>query len=145
VFLLFHLALGSRCFTAPAPLCGCMFWQRYILYHSLGKGIVMLQPHTRCAPRVHEPGDGARELQAWERALGLRSNSQCPLLFAASQCQGVVTLSAQRVATVQGRASVTLTPANTTGACRLAVRVDNVTQELDVAVLSPPDPLDKLP
>ena len=62
-----------------------------------------------------------------------------------SQCQGVVTLAAQRVATVQGRASVTVTAAKTTGICQIAVRVDNVTQELDVAVSSPPDPLDKLP
>jgi hypothetical protein len=57
-----------------------------------------------------------------------------------SQCQGVVTLSAQRVVTLQGRASITLTTANTTGACQIAVRVDNVTQELVVAVSSPPDP-----
>ena len=62
-----------------------------------------------------------------------------------SECQGVVTLSAEWVTTLQGRASVTLTSANTTGACRIAVRVDNVTQELDVTVSSPPDPLDKLP
>jgi len=62
-----------------------------------------------------------------------------------SECQGVVALSAQQVATLQGQASVTLTTANTTGACRIAVRVDDVTQELDVTVSSPPDPLDKLP
>jgi hypothetical protein len=54
-----------------------------------------------------------------------------------------VTLSAQRAVTLQGRASVTLTTANTTGACQIAVRVDNVTQELWVAVSSPPDPFDR--
>jgi hypothetical protein len=59
-----------------------------------------------------------------------------------SQCQGVVTLSAQRAVTRQGRASLTLSTANTTGACQLAVRVDNVTQELWVTVVPPPDPLD---
>jgi hypothetical protein len=58
-----------------------------------------------------------------------------------SQCQGVVTLSAPRVVTLQGRASITLTTANTTGVCQIAVRVDNVTQELLVTVSSPPDPL----
>jgi hypothetical protein len=62
--------------------------------------------------------------------------------FVGSQCQGVVTLSAQRAVTLQGRASITLTTANTTGACQIAVRVDNVTQELWVTVLPPPDPLD---
>jgi hypothetical protein len=60
--------------------------------------------------------------------------------FAGSECQGVLTLAAQRVVTVQGRVSITLTTANTTGSCRLAVRVDNVTQEVWVAVSSPPDP-----
>ena len=60
--------------------------------------------------------------------------------FAGSECQGVLTLSAQRAVTLQGRASITLTTANTTGSCRLAVRVDNVTQDLWVAVSSPPDP-----
>jgi hypothetical protein len=60
--------------------------------------------------------------------------------FAGSECQGVVTLSAQRVVTVQGQASVTVTAANTTGACRLAVRVDNVTQDLEVAVYPTPEP-----
>ena len=59
-----------------------------------------------------------------------------------SQCQGVVTLSAQRAVTLQGRASITLTTADTTGACQIAVRVDNVTQELWVTVLPPRDPLD---
>jgi hypothetical protein len=64
-----------------------------------------------------------------------------PVLFqyAGSECQGVLTLSAQRAVTLQGRASITLSTANTTGACRLAVRVDNVTQELSVAVSNPPD------
>jgi hypothetical protein len=57
-----------------------------------------------------------------------------------SQCQGVITPSAQRVMTLQGRASITLTTANTTGICQIAVRVDNVTQELVVTVSSPPDP-----
>jgi hypothetical protein len=61
--------------------------------------------------------------------------------FAGSQCEGVVTLSAQRAVTLQGRASVTLTTANTTGSCKIAVLVDNVTQDLWVAVSSPPDPL----
>ena len=59
--------------------------------------------------------------------------------FAGSACQGVVTLSAQRAVTVQGQASFTVTAADTTGACRLAVRVDNVTQEMDVAVSNPPN------
>jgi hypothetical protein len=63
--------------------------------------------------------------------------------FAGSECRGVLTLSAQRAVTLQGRASITLTTANTTGACRLAVRVDNVAQDLWVAVTSPPDPLDR--
>ena len=61
--------------------------------------------------------------------------------FAGSECQGVLTLSAQRAVTLQGRASITLSTANTTGACRLAVRVDNITQDLSVAVSNPPDPL----
>jgi hypothetical protein len=61
--------------------------------------------------------------------------------FAGSECQGAVTLSAQRAFTLHGQASITLTTANTTGACRLAVRVDNVTQDLWIAVSSPPDPL----
>jgi len=56
----------------------------------------------------------------------------------ASQCQGVAALSAQRAVTRHGRASVTLTTANTTGACRIAVRVDNVTQELSVDVAPVP-------
>ena len=60
--------------------------------------------------------------------------------FTGSGCQGVVTLSAQRAVTLQGQAAVTLTTANTTGSCRIAVRVDDVTQELWVAVSSPPDP-----
>ena len=60
--------------------------------------------------------------------------------FAGSECQGVMTLSARRAVTVQGQASFTVTAANTTGACRLAVRVDNVTQDLWVAVSSPPTP-----
>jgi len=64
--------------------------------------------------------------------------------FAGSECQGVITLSAQRADTRQGQVSITLTTANTTGACRLAVRVDNVTQELWVTVTSPPDPLDRV-
>ena len=61
--------------------------------------------------------------------------------FAGSECQGVVTLSAQQAVTLQGQASITLTPANTTGSCRLAVRVDNVTQDLWVNVSSPPNPI----
>jgi hypothetical protein len=63
--------------------------------------------------------------------------------FDGSQCEGVVTLSAQRAVTLQGRASVTLTTADTTGACKIAVRVDTVTQEVWVTVSSPPDPLDR--
>ena len=55
-----------------------------------------------------------------------------------SQCQGVAALSAQRAITRQGQASVTLRTANTTGACRIAVRVDNVTQELSVDVAPVP-------
>ena len=47
-----------------------------------------------------------------------------------SACQGVIRLSAQRAETAQGQASFTVTPADTSGSCRLAVRVDNVTQEL---------------
>jgi len=61
--------------------------------------------------------------------------------FAGSECQGVVTLSAQQAVTLQGQASITLTPANTTGSCRLAVRVDNVTQDLWVNVSNPPSPI----
>ena len=60
--------------------------------------------------------------------------------FVGSECQGVVTLSAQQAVTVQEQASFTVTAANTTGACRLAVGVDNVTQELEVAVYPPPEP-----
>lgn len=63
--------------------------------------------------------------------------------FVGSECQGVVTLSAQRAVTVQGRASITLTADSTTGACHMAVRVENVTQELWVVVSSPPDPIDR--
>ena len=58
--------------------------------------------------------------------------------FAGSECQGVMTLSTQRAVTAQGRASITLGTTNTTGSCRIAVRVDNVTQDLSVAVSSPP-------
>ena len=36
-------------------------------------------------------------------------------------------------------AVIALTTANTTGSCRIAVRVDNVTQDLWVAVSPPPD------
>jgi hypothetical protein len=61
--------------------------------------------------------------------------------FAGSECQGVLTLSAQRAVTSLGRASITLATANTTGSCRLAVRVDNVTQEVWVAVSTPPTPV----
>jgi len=61
--------------------------------------------------------------------------------FAGSECQGVVTLSAQQAVTLQGQVSITLTPANTTGSCRLAVRVDNVTQDLWVNVSNPPSPI----
>ena len=63
------------------------------------------------------------------------------LQFVGSQCQGVVTLSAQQAVTLQGQVSITLTPANTTGSCRLAVRVDNVTQDLWVNVSNPPSPI----
>jgi hypothetical protein len=56
-----------------------------------------------------------------------------------SQCQGVVTLSAQRAVTLHGQASVTLTAASSTGTCRVAVRVDNVTQELWISVSPLPD------
>src|SRR5262252_3225435 len=42
--------------------------------------------------------------------------------YAGSECQGVLTLSAQRAVTSLGRASITLATANTTGSCRLAVR-----------------------
>jgi hypothetical protein len=63
--------------------------------------------------------------------------------FVGSECQGVVTLSAQQAVTVQGRASITLTAGSTTGACHMAVRVENVTQELWVVVSSPPDPIDR--
>ena len=63
--------------------------------------------------------------------------------FVGAECQGVVTLSAPRAVTVQGRASITLTADSTTGACHMAVRVDNVTEELWVAVSSPPDPIDR--
>ena len=59
--------------------------------------------------------------------------------YAGSECRGVLTLSAQRAVTRQGRASITLTTADTTGSCRLAVRVDSVTQDLWVAVSSTPD------
>ena len=61
--------------------------------------------------------------------------------FAGSECQGVVTLSAQQAVTLQGQVSITLTPANTTGSCRVAVRVDNVTQDLWVNVSNPPSPI----
>ena len=63
--------------------------------------------------------------------------------FVGSACQGVVTLSAPRAVTVQGRASITLTADSTTGACHMAVRVENVTEELWVVVSSPPDPIDR--
>ena len=63
--------------------------------------------------------------------------------FVGSECQGVLTLSAPRAVTVQGRASITLTADSTTGACHMAVRVENVTQELWVVVSSPPDPIDR--
>jgi hypothetical protein len=56
-----------------------------------------------------------------------------------SRCQGVLTLAAQRAVTQHGQASVTLTVANTTGACRVAVRVDNVTQEVWVTVSNTPE------
>jgi hypothetical protein len=56
-----------------------------------------------------------------------------------SQCQGVAALSAQRAVTRNGRASVTLRTASTTGVCRIAVRVDNVTQDLSVDVSPIPD------
>jgi hypothetical protein len=55
------------------------------------------------------------------------------------QCQGVASLSAPRAVTRTGRATVTLAAGNTTGTCRIAVRVDNVTQELWVDVSSLPD------
>jgi hypothetical protein len=58
--------------------------------------------------------------------------------FAGSECQGVIRLSAQQAVTAQGRASFTVRPADTSGACRLAVRVDNVTQDLWVSVSPPP-------
>ena len=57
--------------------------------------------------------------------------------FAGSECQGVIRLSAQQAVTAQGRASFSLRTADTSGACRLAVRVGDVTQELWVSV-SPP-------
>jgi hypothetical protein len=59
------------------------------------------------------------------------------------QCQGVVSLSAPRAVTRAGRATVTLAAANTTGSCRIAVRVDNVTQELRVDVSPTPDRLER--
>jgi hypothetical protein len=56
-----------------------------------------------------------------------------------SRCKGVLTLAAQRAVTHNGQASVTLTAANTAGACRVAVRVDNVTQEVWVTVSNTPE------
>ena len=58
--------------------------------------------------------------------------------FAGSECRGVVRLSAQQAVTSRGRAAITLSTADTTGSCRIAVRVDNVAQDLWVAVSSPP-------
>jgi hypothetical protein len=60
--------------------------------------------------------------------------------LAGSQCDGVVTLSASQAVTHGGQASVRVTSARTSGACRLAVQVDNVTQALWVAVAATPDP-----
>lgn len=54
-----------------------------------------------------------------------------------SKCKGIGTLSAPRAVTQHGSASVTFT-ANDTIACRIAIRVDNVTQEIWVQVSSPP-------
>ena len=59
--------------------------------------------------------------------------------YAGSECRGVLRLSAQQAVTRQGRASIRLTTVDTTGSCRLAVRVDNVTQDLWVAVSNSPD------
>src|SRR5262245_2193673 len=58
--------------------------------------------------------------------------------YAGSECRGVLTLSAQQAVTRMISASIRLTPSDTTGSCRLAVRVDNVTQDLWVAVSNPP-------
>ncbi len=55
------------------------------------------------------------------------------------KCQGVGQLSAPRAVTRHGAASVTFT-GTTTIACRIAIRVDNVTQEIWVDISQAPDP-----
>jgi hypothetical protein len=67
-----------------------------------------------------------------------------PVMFQLGpQCQGVAALSAPRAVTRNGRATVTLASTNDTGTCRIAVRVDNVTQELRVDVSPTPDRVDR--
>jgi hypothetical protein len=49
------------------------------------------------------------------------------------KCEGIATLSATRAVTRGGKAEVTLS-AKDTGACHVAIRVDNVTQEMWIDV-----------
>jgi hypothetical protein len=55
------------------------------------------------------------------------------------KCQGVGKLSASRAITQHGSASVTFT-GNDIIACHIAIRVDNVTQEIWVDISPAPDP-----
>jgi hypothetical protein len=56
-----------------------------------------------------------------------------------SDCKGVAALSATRAVTRKGAARVTLTGKDNSGGCHIAVRVDNVTQEIHVVVNPVPE------
>jgi hypothetical protein len=127
-------------------LWGCGGYTRYL--GPTGHGYSF---HARAVPtEIFLPSDLVSQdlfpptaaLQVQVRDENEKPAEGVPVMFqyAGSECQGVLTLSAQRAVTLQGQASITLTSANTSGSCRIAVRVDNVTQELWVAVSSPPDP-----
>jgi hypothetical protein len=132
-------------------LCGVSLWgcgaagrylgptvHGYTFHASTVYGVIYL-PSDLLSP---ERFPSTTTLQVQVRGVNAQPATGVPVTiqFAGSECQGVVTLSAQQAVTVQGQASFTVTAANTTGACRLAVGVDNVTQELEVAVYPPPEP-----
>jgi hypothetical protein len=104
--------------------------------------------HASALPsEIFLPGDLTEDLYPHSATLTVHvrdANRQpvdgMPVTFQlASQCQGVGALSAPRAVTRQGTASVTFT-GNDTIACHIAIRVDNVTQEIWVTISPAPDP-----
>lgn len=130
-------------------LCGVGLWSSAAVARYLGPAAQGYAFHASALPsEIFLPGDLASPeeflttatLIVHVRDVNREPMEGVPVTFQlGSQCQGVVTLSAQRAVTLHGQASVTLTAASSTGTCRVAVRVDNVTQELWISVSPLPD------